>query len=494
MKRTLSLVLIALMLILQLGACSGAPADQEKDLSNETTAAVETEPETVAGMERANLPEKNYDGEEIVFLGGANDSSGYAWRFIDSAEQTGEVLNDAIYVRNRKVEATYGVKISAILPENSSDTKVITNSINASDSSFDAIVWRIDQLMPLARDNFLVDYGDMTYIDTSASWWDQSLVEGLTLFDQLYFCTGDISPWTDARVNSIVFNKDMCRELGLELPYQSVFDGTWTIEKFNTYISNVNSDINGDSKMDYDDRWGFFSQNGCGWMVYFSGGGRITDTVGDEPVISFSSERNVTLANMALSISTDKSKTLMADPYVNSNGGWPAASAWFANGGSLMRSSVFEPVPRDYRSMETDFGVLPFPKLDENQDRYYTLPEYATPVISFPTTCDRESVSLIVEAMAAESTYTVTEAFYENCLNEKSVRDEESKQILKIIFDSKIFDIGYFLNLGDFRGQLNKLEGAGTTDVASTFEKINKTAQKALEKLIEDYIKLAEAK
>ena len=483
------------MLLLQLAACSAEPTDQTKDSPDETTAAVVTEPETVAGMERANLPDMNYDGRELVFYGGGNDGTGYAWRFLDTDEQTGEVLNDAIYIRNRKVEEKYGVKISAILPENSADTKLITNSINANDSSFDAILWRLDQLLPLARQNFLVDYKDMPYIDTSASWWDASVVEGLTLLDQLYFCIGDISPWTDARVNAIVFNKDMCRELGLELPYQSVFDGTWTIEKFNTYISNVNSDINGDSAMDYDDRWGFFSQNGCGWMMYFSGGGRITDTVGDEPVIAFGSERNVTLANMALSISTDKTKTLMADPYVTANGNsWQAASTWFANGGSLMRSSVFEPVPRDYRAMETDFGVLPFPKLDENQEQYYTLPEYAAYMVSFPTTCDREFVSLVVEAMAAESTYTVTEAFFENCLNEKSVRDEESKQILKVIFDSKIFDIGYFLNLGDFRGQLNKLEGTGKTDVASTFEKINKTAQKALDKRIEDYTKLAEAK
>ncbi len=493
MKRTISLALIALMLILQLGSCSNAPAGQGNEPSNETTGASETVVETVAGMERANLPDMKFDGEEIVFLGGAKTDTSYAWHLLDAAEQDGEVLNDAIYIRNRKVEDVYGVKITAVAPENQSDSSIITKSINADDASFDAILWRIDQLIPLARQNYLIEYDDMPYIDTGASWWDQAVVEGLTIQDQLYFCIGDISPTTNVRVNSIVFNKDLCRDLGLDLPYQSVFDGTWTLEKFNYYISNVNSDVNGDSQMNYDDRWGFFSQNGCSWMMYFSGGGRITDLVDGLPELSYNSERNIGLANIALSIAIDETKTLMADPLVTANGGsWQAASTWFANGSSLMRSSVFEPVPRDYRAMETDFGVLPFPKLDENQERYYTLPEYASSMISFPTTCtNREAVGLVVEAMAAESTYTVTEAFYENCLNEKSVRDEESKQILKIIFENKVFDIGYFMDLGGFRSQMNNLAGSKKTDVASTFEKISKTAQKALDDLIEDYEALA---
>ncbi len=492
MRKLISAILAVLVMVPMIASCSDDSVKTNENEAVSVTEAVKAESEKL-GVDRANLPDMKLDGEDFIFLGGGNDGSGWTWQYLDVEVQDGEVLNDAIYKRNRKIEKLYDVNISAQVFGITADQTIITNSINADDNSFDALHWRADMLLALSRDNYLVDFYDMPYIDTTATWWDQSVVEGLTLCDQLYTCTGDISCYTNARVYAVVFNKDMCRELGLELPYANVFDGSWTLDRFNYYISNVNSDINGDSKMDYDDRWGFFSQNGGGTFLYFAAGGRVSETVGGEMKITFNNERNVQTANTTIGISIDETKTLMANPLVSSKGSWQAASDWFANGGSLMRASVFEPVPRDYRSMETDFGVLPFPKLDENQKNYYTLPESGSVMIAFPTTCDREFTGLIVEALAAESTHTVKEAFYENCLNEKSVRDEDSKKILQIIFDNKVFDFGYMINLGDAVGQLGQLEANKNTNVASTFEKISKAAQKELEKLIEDYEALAAA-
>ena len=79
-------------------------------------------------------------------------------------------------------------------------------------------------------------------------------------------------------------------------------------------------------------------------------------------------------------------------------------TSWFSNGGALFRSSVLEPVPRDLRSLDVNFGILPFPKLDENQDKYYTLPEEYSLVFSIPVTADADFASLIMEALAVEST------------------------------------------------------------------------------------------
>ena len=70
-------------------------------------------------------------------------------------------------------------------------------------------------------------------------------------------------------------------------------------------------------------------------------------------------------------------------------------TSWFSNGGALFRSSVLEPVPRDLRSLDVNFGILPFPKLDENQDKYYTLPEEYSLVFSTQVTADADFASLI---------------------------------------------------------------------------------------------------
>ncbi|MCI8388427.1 MAG: extracellular solute-binding protein [Clostridiales bacterium] len=448
--------------------------------------SVDTTP-SVTNWESAGLPIKDFDGAEFVILTQKNDNAAQTWRMIAPEEQTGDNLNDAMYNRNKKIEEIYNIKISSYY--SSSLKNDASNSINSGDNAYSAILGQISDTYSLAQEGKFYNFYDIDHIDLDAQWWDQSVIEGLTYNGTLYNLTGDISPATNARIYTLVFNKDLCSELGLEMPYQYVLDGTWTIDRFSKYISDVNHDVNGDSIMDYEDRWGFFSQDGCSWMMYFAGGGQVTskDKSGNLSV-SYDTERNIRLATEALEIAFDKTKTLMANKYVtDNNGSWAAATAWFASGKALFRSSVLEPIPRDLRSLDVNFGIVPFPKLDENQSQYYTLPEEYSIMLSIPITADAEFAGLILESLAAESVSTVSLAFYDVCLNGKVVRDEESKAMLDIIFKNKIFDIGYFANIGNFRTMLANLEKAGSTNVASSYASSLSTAEAALKKITDNF-------
>jgi len=241
--------------------------------------------------------------------------------------------------------------------------------------------------------------------------------------------------------------------------------------------------------MDYEDRWGYFSQDGNSFMMYFAGGGRVVEiNDNSEMELVMVDDRNINLAIKALEISIDDTKTLMADQYVKEhNNQWPAASAWFAAGGALMRSSVFEPVPRDYRSMDTDFGVLPYPKLDDAQKTYYTPAEETSRMFAVPTTADADFSGMMLEVLAAQSVSTVSPAFYDVCLEGKSVRDNESAEILDIIFANKRFDYGLVADVAGFKTMMRNLEAKDSTDVASTFEKSVKKAEIAMKKISEKF-------
>ena len=157
-----------------------------------------------------------------------------------------------------------------------------------------------------------------------------------------------------------------------------------------------------------------------------------------------------------------------------------------------MRSSVSEPVPRDYRSMDTDFGVLPYPKLDENQDKYYTMAEELSIMLTVPVTADAEFSSLILEAMAIESVNTVSPAFYDVCLNGKIVRDEESKEMLDILFENKVFDIGLVTGIGSFKSTMTSMEAADDTGVASKYASLLSSAEEQLKNITEKFEALDE--
>jgi hypothetical protein len=482
--------MLAVLLVVCSSGCASASAPsgagETTAAASDTTTAADTASAAV-NWESSGLPKEDFGGVPFTILyGGGEPVAAQSYRFVDVADLNGEVLNDAIYNRNMKIGDLYNVDIGVVY--SSAFDADVKAAVNSGDASYAAVFGGANVLITQEQSNLLQNWYKLPYTDLTKEWWDQTVVEGLTIYGKLYMCTGDISPLTNVRVYSLVFNKDLCRELGLEMPYKHVLDGTWTIDVFSKYISDVNNDVNGDGKMDYDDRWGYFSQDGNSYMMYFSGGGQVTSITADGGrELSFNTERNVSLAIKALEVSIDKTKTLMANTYVSQNGGqWSAASFWFAAGGSLMRSSVFEPVPRDYRAMDTDFGVLPYPKLDEAQERYYTLPETTSYMFAVPTTSDPRMASLVLEALAAESVSTVSSAFYDVCLNGKVVRDEESKAMLDIIFGSKVFDVGYFLNIASITSTLQGLETKGSTDIASAFEKNTKAAEKTLSKALEN--------
>lgn len=482
----LTLLSFSLTVILVAG-CAGI--DSGNIESTETTASqsAETTENTVVNWDSAGLPVEDFEGRGFNILYNGTITAGQTWRFLDVEEISGEILNDAIYQRNSKIEEIYNISIASVYSGGFQND--LKNSVNAADMAYDSAFGPANTLISLAQTGHLINWNALPFVNLEAQWWDKSVIDGLTVFDKLYMCTGDISPLTNIRVYSLVFNKNLCRDLALDLPYQYVLDGNWTIDVFSEYIANVNRDVNGDSVMDYEDVWGYFSQDGNTYMMYFSGGGRVAEVNKEgNPELVFNSDKYINLAVKALEVSFDKNKTLMANAYVTKNGGqWSAASSWFAAGGSLMRSSVFEPVPRDYRAMDTDFGILPYPKLDENQEKYYTLPEITSMMFCVPVTAETEFTGLILESLAAESVSSVTHAFYEVCLKGKTVRDDESEAMLDIIFSNKVFDIGYLLNLASFTDALTALEKQSSTDVASKYSSIMANAQKQLDTFIENY-------
>ena len=95
------------------------------------------------------------------------------------------------------------------------------------------------------------------------------------------------------------------------------------------------------------------------------------------------------------------------------------------------------------RSMNTDYGIIPFPKWNEEQPGYYSASQNSYSIFGIPVTCEKtDAVGATMEAMCAESYRTVTPAYYEIALKQKYARDEETAQMLDIIRDGIKFDFG----------------------------------------------------
>ena len=97
-----------------------------------------------------------------------------------------------------------------------------------------------------------------------------------------------------------------------------------------------------------------------------------------------------------------------------------------------------------YRGMIADFGVLPMPKYTEDQEEYrhVVASQYATG-LTIPITITGEALDrtcVIITALSAASDDAI-DAYYEVNLKSKNARDEESADMLEIIFNSKCYDL-----------------------------------------------------
>ncbi|MBR5681360.1 MAG: hypothetical protein IKX19_11975, partial [Clostridia bacterium] len=92
----------------------------------------------------------------------------------------------------------------------------------------------------------------------------------------------------------------------------------------------------------------------------------------------------------------------------------------------------------------------------------------------------------ITEALAYESLYTLTPAYYEQTLQNKVSRDEESARMLDLIFATRTYDFGWYFEIGGYNEAVMNLLRAYSSDVASMYSRAEKMANKVLRKYNEN--------
>jgi hypothetical protein len=225
--------------------------------------------------------------------------------------------------------------------------------------------------------------------------------------------------------------------------YKVVLDGKWTFDKLLELVKGIYVD-DGNDKRDSGDFYGMAHGNGSQMNTYLWSF--------DNPVCAKDEEGIPQIA-----IKTDKINNIVTDLYdliYNTGGVYyendAVSGSSYPSDMFLARKSIFVPAQlasfasEGYRNFEDDYGILPYPKYDENQAKYLTMADGYHTVLAVPKTVkDTAFVGTIVEALSAETWKTVTPTFYEIALKTRYLRDSESKEIMDIIIDGRTFDFGY---------------------------------------------------
>ncbi len=140
------------------------------------------------------------------------------------------------------------------------------------------------------------------------------------------------------------------------------------------------------------------------------------------------------------------------------------------------------------RDVEFDFGIIPYPKYDDTQTTYFTRHEGCYPIMIPTTNAELETTGLILEAMAYDSHQSLIPVYYDTVLQSKYARDEESAEMLDIIFAGRIVDMGDIFFTETVRAPLQAMVNAGKDMFTSKVESMQKKAAKNIGEVAEAFV------
>jgi hypothetical protein len=482
--KIISLLLCAALLCGALISCG-----ETSDGGNAADTSAETAAETEAtGTLRENYPDTipeglDFGGATVTIHGRGNE---HPIREL-SAEQTGDIIDDAIYYRNLAVEDRLNVKIESYTPYGWQDygtgMNQIRSSIRAGEDAYQIIAGYSSPIPALSVEGMLLNLKEVSYIDLQQPWWVRSTVNDLTINNKLYFLCGDIALTMLEYCYSIAVNLDIAHNYSVEDIYDIVLDGKWTLDRMYNISSGVYSDLDGDGTHNENDLYGLYIGseigNDLGAFIQSCDIHFTRRSEDDIPYLAADVDKLVSL--------TEQNYKLL---YEN-DGGYVNAGIYayekFPEGHMLFAPSYLYFYPDFYKGMESDYGILPYPKYDEAQTEYKTGLQGGFSIWCIPISVQNLELSgAVMEAMAAQSYRTLTPTYYETALKVKYSRDEKSIKMLDIIRDGAVIDFDYVYNgmIGGPLGLHREIVSGKKSDFASKWASAEAKVAAALEKLI----------
>ena len=262
MKKTISaLICCAILLSHALYSCKDGSAENEKpgNGANSGDGGVFENIENTEDRNSIadNLPDADFGGYSFrIFTAEENGGNDFVGSMMAERE-IGEVINDSIYKANRTVEERFNIKITPVTTAFEPAESVMKNSVKSGEDAYDLAFGHDYGTGSATLEGLFVNLHSLNYFDFGNPWWPSHTIDSLTFNKKMYAFSNSISiiglDWT----RLLYINKGMAKDLGLEVPYKEVFDGTWTLDKLIQMTKGAYIDTNGDGAKDKDDKFGY---------------------------------------------------------------------------------------------------------------------------------------------------------------------------------------------------------------------------------------------
>ena len=474
----------------------GTKPDETKQPESDTAPGkTETDAETEDPRIKPDIPETYDFHGEVYRVGGWSipgwDEMARGIRDVVSEGYNADVVNDAVYERNTAIQDNYQIVIEFDhVPYVEFRDKLIRDA-QVGDAEWNVVYPLMNTFGGLVLNNALSNIRYAPHVDLSKPWYDQSCLDYLAVSDAVFAVSTAASINDKDGTAALAFNKVAAQDNDLPDLYEITSRGDWTIEILDQCCRGVLADLNGDQVFDEHDFYGFLGKHDVApsfkdgfesMIITKDSDGMYEFTLGSEYDIEVS---EVILEFMSEDYFFNQHLYEMSDPDFTQK---------FGAGEGLFFWMRMDEVT-NLRAAETDFGILPIPKYDDSQDYYHSyVSKNTSSLLSIPFAVTDEKLEftgMILEALSADSLYTLQPAYIDQALKTKYARDEESREMIPLVMAHRVWDPGMvygfggisdtYLYLYNQHRSLATIVAEMTNAINRDIEKFNLTVQTSLD-------------
>ncbi len=269
------------------------------------------------------------------------------------------------------------------------------------------------------------------YVDLKQIYWGNGLSDTLSIGGRYYFAACSYNMYSLDRTVCLCFNDSVAENYGIEVPFEDVFNGTWTLDKLEAYGDIATRDVNGDGVMDGNDA---YTYGACDIrdvpekFLYASEVHLIDKDDEGMPYVSiFGNEKFVDILERA------RMMFFTENCFANLE--------LFMDDRELVTVAEFYNLV-SFREMESDFSILPLPKFDEDQKEYCSRTCNGIFSMSPVTATELEKIGAVEESLCCWAYKNLIPAYVESSMQNRTARSEKSAEAIRIIYDTRVIDLG----------------------------------------------------
>lgn len=462
--RLISLLAACLMLsgcAAQTAGGDAAPSATQTDApkSSETTTAP---PEYIA-------PGRTYDGAELCAAAFYKSYEPLKYCEVFTEGENGDVLNDALYQRNAKLEDTLKIKLTLypVASRSSSPTEII-NLILAGDEKVGMLLMNFNLMPKFLNAKLASELSTLETFTPDSSWWNQNSRAALSMAGKNFAISGDFTLYNQISPVCIVYSKSLAANNKVENLYDMVRNDKWLLTDMFSICKKVARDLDGDGAMTPGkDVYGIWGEGKTLQYMLRNSGIRLTENdASGKPALKLNTPSTQTLVEMVVPQLRDKNVNIFSIDVT----GTGVNAVDLISGGKLLFYSNQLYNAMFMRESEEDFGLLPMPKYKEDGEYITVTNDSFSTFVMIPVTNSKlDMTGDALNLLGYYSQQLVTPALFDSTITVKGLRDEDSAEMMELILSTLSYDIASAYDFGGIKSVIEKLLTGSDTNFASAY-------------------------